>query len=684
MSEDGTPIRIDKIDIARPGPVGWFSLRLLASTGIKALVTSLVGTQTGRREILAALDTGPNAKKPFKIEGPAHASGAIWVDYVADLGDGFDATHSVAWLIGRDYLFLGEPGDAVAQPLPAAANAEAGKDGVAGARYVLPRADLLIFGGDLVYPYATQTDYRQRTFDPYHAARPWGSPDPQAADDAGVRPLFVIPGNHDWYDGLVSFVRLFCQTDPPRWIGALFVQQPRSYFSISLPHGWWIWGVDVASEDDIDPPQLGYFQAQADLMKPGDKLILCTAKPAWVECVEQNDVPGPAPISEAWDKLVKIAKMAEGKQADVSLFISGDLHHYARHETADGRQFITCGGGGAFTLGTTMQPDKVRIEPWQIAERKSEFPSKADSKKMRTGALWMVLRHKLFCAALALTMLGLVWLLHADSWLLLTAAPESGVINAPFLTAMREPLSGLWQIPTILRNRPGTLVIFVLVLYGFYGFASSGARQPGSRWKSLLLGMLHFAIQLGAAIFVAVIVEKLLGRVTVGLVRDLLFLVFAVPAGTVLNGLLFGSYLYLANCFLGWHEQEVYSSQAIQNWKCFLRMKVSRDCLTIYPIGLREVETVWERTLQSATAPAGWIAKMKKAVRGFFFYDRFEVPKGTTHLYRPGTQLAPELIEVPVEIAKESRVQKVSAASPIFAPKLGRGGAKSEQMAAST
>jgi hypothetical protein len=75
---------------------------------------------------------------------------------------------------------------------------------------------------------------------------------------------------------------------------------------------------------------------------------------------------------------------------------------------------------------------------------------------------------------------------------------------------------------------------------------------------------------------------------------------------------------------------------------------------------------------------------MKKAVRGFFFYDRFEVPKGTTHLYRPGTQLAPELIEVPVEIAKESRVQKVSAASPIFAPKLGRGGAKSEQMAAST
>jgi hypothetical protein len=75
---------------------------------------------------------------------------------------------------------------------------------------------------------------------------------------------------------------------------------------------------------------------------------------------------------------------------------------------------------------------------------------------------------------------------------------------------------------------------------------------------------------------------------------------------------------------------------------------------------------------------------MKKAVSAFFSNDRFEVPKGTTHLYRPGTQLAPELIEVPVEIVKARPVQKVSAASPISVPKLGRGGAKSERTAALT
>lgn len=142
-------------------------------------------------------------------------------------------------------------------------------------------------------------------------------------------------------------------------------------FSLRLPYGWWIWGVDVATEDDIDPPQLGYFQAQADAMAPGDKLILCTAKPAWVECGEEDNNAQPAlPLPEAWEKLVKIAKKAEEK-GEVKVFLSGDLHHYARHETADGRQFITCGGGGAFTLGTTVQPDRVRIKPWGHAERKA-------------------------------------------------------------------------------------------------------------------------------------------------------------------------------------------------------------------------------------------------------------------------------------------------------------------------
>ncbi|MBD0259532.1 MAG: hypothetical protein ICV83_27750 [Cytophagales bacterium] len=47
--------------------------------------------------------------------------------------------------------------------------------------------------------------------------------------------LFAIPGNHDWYDGLASFVKQFCQG---RWVGGWRTTQTRSYFALALPHNW--------------------------------------------------------------------------------------------------------------------------------------------------------------------------------------------------------------------------------------------------------------------------------------------------------------------------------------------------------------------------------------------------------------------------------------------------------------
>lgn len=652
----------NRVNIDRPAAVGWFSLRLLAATGIRALINSLIGAQTGRRELLAALDNGPGSKAAFPKDRKSEPCEAVWVDYVADIGDGFNATHSVAWLIGRDYLFLKEPGVPVAQPILEKPDAEPCADSGPSGSKVLPRADLLIFGGDQVYPYATQADYQSRTYQPYYAARPWGSPDPKAPDDAGGRPLFVIPGNHDWYDGLISFVRLFCQSNPRRWIGALYVQQPRSYFSFKLPHGWWIWGVDVASEDDIDPPQLAYFREQAEQMEPDDRVVLCTAKPAWVECIDQRDANGDLePLPEAWSKLAKIAKLAN--KGGVPVFLSGDLHHYARHEGADGKQYFTCGGGGAFTLGTTIQPERLRIDEAQTAIRRCEYPSIEESRALRTGAFAMLLRHKFFCAVLGFVMLYLVWLFHASSRLLPSAIGSHGGV-LPFLPAMRSSLgAGLAQLVTILTNFPGTMTVFALILAGFCGFASSGAKRGGARWKSLLLGFFHFLAQLGAATIVAVVVDLALARIgggpqMSGLWRDVLFPPIAVVFTTILCGLVFGAYLFLANATFGWHEQEVFSSQAIQDWKCFLRMKIDKDGLTIYPIGLRTVATTWKPTL--AAPGASNPTAMQRAVARIFGADTFDVPKGTTHLYVPVGALQPHLIEEPIKIVRAAQVQEVT------------------------
>ena len=105
--------------------------------------------------------------------------GSIWVDYIADVGDGFEATYTMAYLLAQQSLEVGE-----GQP-------------------PLPPGSILIMGGDQCYPQATREDYRKRLQVPYG----WALDVPQP-----TRKLFAIPGNHDWYDGLNAFDSLFCSS----------------------------------------------------------------------------------------------------------------------------------------------------------------------------------------------------------------------------------------------------------------------------------------------------------------------------------------------------------------------------------------------------------------------------------------------------------------------------------------
>ena len=58
----------------------------------------------------------------------------------------------------------------------------------------------------------------------------------------------IIPGNHDWYDGLRSFYRLICCRS---WLG-MVITAKHTYFSCQLPHNWWVFAVDYALNGDID------------------------------------------------------------------------------------------------------------------------------------------------------------------------------------------------------------------------------------------------------------------------------------------------------------------------------------------------------------------------------------------------------------------------------------------------
>ncbi|MBL3564276.1 hypothetical protein JMM59_04520 [Rhodovulum sulfidophilum] len=651
--------------VQRPA-VGWFSLRLMLRAGVKALVSALAGTRTARREVLAALDLVRQHGHAGGRIRPAAAEpgqdGAIWVDYVADLGDGFAATHSIAWLVGRDYLGLGAPGQVVAQPVPDDATHEVGKGDFPAGLTLLPAGQITVFGGDQVYPYATQSDYADRCTGVYYAARPWD----RHPDRPAGRRLYTIPGNHDWYDGLSAYVQSFCQ--PGRWHGAWQVEQARSYFALDLPHGVSIWGLDLAIENDFDAPQLDYFTERAGRLKDGDTVILCVPTPAWIKR-DARLAPADAGAAtwDAWSKIEMIQQLVKHRDggAQVRAVISGDLHHYARyHAGRDGErnscQYITCGGGGAFMLGTNSVPDEVRVLDGKTATMAATFPSCAVSRAIRNGVYKLVYRHKLFCLALAVVLFGLVWVFQAASYVM-KATGSSGAMGPVWTgdTALDMLQSTIrnwvglidfWHVllKSMIHN-PLLSLITVGIAAGFIAFAASGRSIYSQNWAVPVAGFAHFMVQICVAFLIAAVIRAVLGPLQDWiLVYITLMIALCLFFGWMVCGTLFALYLRIANATTGLHEQELCSSQAIEDWKCFLRIKVAADGLTIHPIGLRHAVRDW-RSAPGTQAPKTTGARgLMQALR--VSANDFEVPDGTTHLLDPVAPLAPQLIEAPIFI----------------------------------
>lgn len=72
--------------------VGWFNPRQLLSTGVQALLSEVIGSYADKRELEAALRGNPGPHTNYE----SHEE--IWLDFVADLGDCFDSTYTVASL----------------------------------------------------------------------------------------------------------------------------------------------------------------------------------------------------------------------------------------------------------------------------------------------------------------------------------------------------------------------------------------------------------------------------------------------------------------------------------------------------------------------------------------------------------------------------------------------------------
>ena len=336
--------------------VQWFDPVILADAALRVVLSSVFGAYSDKREMQAAIEPPPHEYGPGD-------DGALWIDFVADLGDGFDSTYAVASLLGRERLEL------------------AGGDGPPE----LPRGRVLVMGGDEVYPSPTREDYEDRFRGPYAAALPWAPP-------ASAPDLFAVPGNHDWYDGLTNFLRFFCSG---RRVGGWQTRQRRSYFALRLAHHWWVLALDIQLDTYIDDPQMDYFRGVG--LEPGDHVILVTGKPSWIK-VSPDDVP------ESYKNLQYFKdKVVREAGARVKVTLTGDLHHYCRYEADDHSQLITAGGGGAYLFPTHTMPKKLALPDEPVSyTRAARWPGRESSERMAWGALRMPLLAPGLCLIIAL------------------------------------------------------------------------------------------------------------------------------------------------------------------------------------------------------------------------------------------------------------------------------------------
>ncbi|MBM9504410.1 metallophosphoesterase family protein [Actinacidiphila acididurans] len=230
----------------------------------------------------------------------------------------------------------------------------------AGTRYA-------VLCSDVLYPVGHANEYGTKYFRPYRDY---------------PAPIYPIPGNHDWYDGLVGFMRVFCRapalpTSPrPRplsrawWRGLLWAapdvpddalldearrMRPAPQQQDAVPAPYWamdtgplrIIGIDTGLLGDIDREQGAWLRRVAQGPRPK---ILVTGSPIYVDGEHHPcAIEGGGTVDE----------IVRDPAHHFVAAIGGDIHNYQHYPVdVDGRriEYVVSGGGGAFMHATHTIP----------------------------------------------------------------------------------------------------------------------------------------------------------------------------------------------------------------------------------------------------------------------------------------------------------------------------------------
>lgn len=448
-------------------------------------VTLFVG-RFDMRMMQAAMNKAPDdSKKSDLLYDHFGDREDMWFDFMADTGDGGNSSYAVARLLAQPSVQV-KIGDSM---------------------HVLPRGDLLLIGGDLAYPNPSAFTYEKRLFYPFeHALQPPARYKPEhiAVNKPEVPyelseikrydgpQCFIIPGNHDWFDGLHTFMRYICHKS---WLGGWFLPQKKSYFALQLPKGWWIFGLDLALHADIDVYQFKFFAELCD-QKVGknDSVIVMTHEPNWLLDWYWNETTGKNVSHLIRDYL----------KGRCRLRMAGDLHHYMRHSVlptekpVDVQHLLVNGCGGAFLHPTHVFQNFGNFSGSSY-ESKATYPSFDDSRRIALGNIlkfrkknwqfdiiggfiYFILVFSMFPQC------NLSHILHKESW--------SGRLRCFFGT--------MWSaFIYMLEHSYVSLSATLVLVMSSFSFVPSKL----SRKRRAIIGVLHVFAHLSAALTLMLLLE---------------------------------------------------------------------------------------------------------------------------------------------------------------------------------
>ncbi|WP_328504516.1 metallophosphoesterase [Streptomyces sp. NBC_00457] len=246
-----------------------------------------------------------------------------------------------------------------------------------------------VVASDVIYPVGSADDYGTKFFRPYQ--------DYQA-------PIYAIPGNHDWYEDLAAFMRVFCDDAPPLTpeprprpfsrarLRSLLWHRPRPKDGQRLaearklrsspaqqavqPGPYWaidagpvrIIGIDTGLLGTVDAEQGAWLR---DVSRGPRPKILITGSPLYVDGkYEPCAIDGGGTVDD----------IVRDPAHHYVAAIGGDIHNYQRYPVPVGGrtiQYIVAGGGGAFMHATHTIP---RVDIANVTEKDFRcYPLRGDS-----------------------------------------------------------------------------------------------------------------------------------------------------------------------------------------------------------------------------------------------------------------------------------------------------------------